>query len=250
MRRYTLEQEIVPVPGRRSSAGARVTWPSVPFVETRVARGDDVGAALEVWRASLATAGARPSAARSEQVQAQLAAPDALLVVAGQPDEVCGLALGTWVPDGEGAFVPGLLRLALLVVHPRVRRAGVGGQLADGLADAGWVRGARRLVSTPADPVAQAFLEACGLEPTGNGDLVGELEPPVREVVAREQGLRLGQLLKLAGLVETGAEAKALLAAGGVEVNGEVELRRGRQVSDGDVVLARDAAVRVVLAQD
>lgn len=217
----------------------------MPVVDIRVAQGDDVPAALEVWRASLSAAGTRPSAARSQQVQAQLAAPDALLVVAGQAGDVRGLALGTWVRD-EGAFVPGLLRLAMLVVHPAVRRAGLGGALADGLADAGWVRGARRLVATPDGPVGRAFLEACGLEPGNTGDLVGELEPPVREVVVREAGLRLGQLLKLAGLVETGAQGKALLEAGGVEVNGEVERRRGRQLRDGELVVARDQAVRVV----
>jgi ribosome-associated protein len=48
--------------------------------------------------------------------------------------------------------------------------------------------------------------------------------------------IRLGQLLKLADLVETGAEAKDAVAAGEVSVNGEVETRRGRQLRLGDVV--------------
>jgi len=215
-------------------------------VDTRIARGDDVPAALEVWRASLAAGGARPSAARAQQVGARLAAPDALLVVGEDDGSVRGVALGGWVPDGAGGFVPGLLRLVLLVVHPEVRRRGVGTQLAEALADAGWGRGARRLVATPDDPAGRAFLTACGLAPGEAGDLVGELEPPVRELVVREDGLRLGQLLKLAGLVETGAEGKALLAAGGVQVDGEVELRRGRQLRDGELVVAQDQAVRVV----
>jgi ribosome-associated protein len=77
--------------------------------------------------------------------------------------------------------------------------------------------------------------------------LVAELEPPVQEVVVRSEGIRLGQLLKLAELVQTGSEGKELLAAGGVEVNGESELRRGRQLVNGDVVVARDRAVRVAL---
>jgi ribosome-associated protein len=71
-------------------------------------------------------------------------------------------------------------------------------------------------------------------------------EPDVREVAVRDDGIRLGQLLKLAGLVETGADAKALLAAGVVLVNGEVEVRRGRQLAVGDVVRVGDEATRLV----
>lgn len=48
--------------------------------------------------------------------------------------------------------------------------------------------------------------------------------------------IRLGQLLKLAGAADAGADAKALIAAGDVAVNGEVERRRGRQLHPGDVV--------------
>ena len=62
---------------------------------------------------------------------------------------------------------------------------------------------------------------------------------------AREGMIRLGQLLKAAGLVDSGGEAKALLAAGGVTVNGEPEARRGRQLVPGDVVAVGAASVRV-----
>lgn len=48
--------------------------------------------------------------------------------------------------------------------------------------------------------------------------------------------IRLGQFLKLAGLADSGAEARELIADGEVEVNGEPELRRGRQLRAGDVV--------------
>ena len=67
----------------------------------------------------------------------------------------------------------------------------------------------------------------------------------MREVPIREEMIRLGQLLKHAGLVGSGAEAKALLAAGEVAVNGEPEARRGRQLHRGDVVEAAGEAVRV-----
>ena len=58
--------------------------------------------------------------------------------------------------------------------------------------------------------------------------------------------IRLGQLLKLAGIAADGGEAKAMLEAGHVHVNGEAEHRRGRQLHDGDVVTAAGEAVRVV----
>jgi len=67
----------------------------------------------------------------------------------------------------------------------------------------------------------------------------------VRDVSIAEDGIRLGQLLKLAGLVDTGADAKTLLAAGEVLVNGEVETRRGRQLRRGDVVERAGEAVRI-----
>jgi ribosome-associated protein len=48
--------------------------------------------------------------------------------------------------------------------------------------------------------------------------------------------IRLGQFLKLAGVIESGGETKSRLAAGDVRVNGEVDTRRGRQLHRGDVV--------------
>jgi ribosome-associated protein len=59
---------------------------------------------------------------------------------------------------------------------------------------------------------------------------------PDRLVPIRDASIRLGQFLKLADLVDQGADAKPLLAAGEVSVNGEVETRRGRQLVKGDVV--------------
>jgi ribosome-associated protein len=58
----------------------------------------------------------------------------------------------------------------------------------------------------------------------------------VPEVPIRDDVIRLGQFLKLADLAEDGAQARDLIADGEVRVNGEVELRRGRQLVRGDVV--------------
>ena len=48
--------------------------------------------------------------------------------------------------------------------------------------------------------------------------------------------IRLGQLLKLAGVIYSGAEVKTVLSSELVCVNGEKETRRGRQLHIGDVV--------------
>lgn len=68
----------------------------------------------------------------------------------------------------------------------------------------------------------------------------------MREIPIRGEMIRLGQLLKLADLVEVGADAKLLLEDGLVTVNGELEARRGRQLHRGDVVAVEDESVRVV----
>ena len=49
-------------------------------------------------------------------------------------------------------------------------------------------------------------------------------------------GITLGQALKAVALVGTGGEAKVLIQSGEVTVNGEVEIRRGRRLMEGDVI--------------
>lgn len=60
-----------------------------------------------------------------------------------------------------------------------------------------------------------------------------------------DAGIRLGQLLKLANVVDSGGEAKQLLADGEVRVNGAVETRRGAQLRPGDVVECGGAVLRL-----
>jgi ribosome-associated protein len=66
-----------------------------------------------------------------------------------------------------------------------------------------------------------------------------------REVRIREDTIRLGQLLKLAGLADSGGHARELIQDGGATVNGEVETRRGRQLRRGDLVTVSGETVRV-----
>lgn len=56
------------------------------------------------------------------------------------------------------------------------------------------------------------------------------------DIKLRDEFIKLGQALKLAGLVDSGVEAKIVITEGEVTVNGEQELRRGRKLYAGDVV--------------
>ncbi|MEA2351383.1 MAG: ribosome-associated protein [Thermoleophilaceae bacterium] len=66
------------------------------------------------------------------------------------------------------------------------------------------------------------------------------------QVAIRGEMIRLGQLLKLAGLLQGGGEARAFLSENAVLVNGERETRRGRQVVIGDRVRVADQELEVV----
>lgn len=65
------------------------------------------------------------------------------------------------------------------------------------------------------------------------------------DVPIRDASIRLGQFLKLAGLIDSGADAKAVIADGQVSVNGDIDLRRGRQLRPGDEVCIAGRSARV-----
>jgi ribosome-associated protein len=68
----------------------------------------------------------------------------------------------------------------------------------------------------------------------------------IPEIAISDDTIRLGQFLKLAGLADGGSDAKALVEAGEVTVNGRVDTRRGRQLRPGDVVALGGRTARVV----
>lgn len=68
------------------------------------------------------------------------------------------------------------------------------------------------------------------------------------EISIRDDSIRLGQLLKLASLVEDGAQAREVIEAGIVKVNGDIETRRGAQIRTGDVVTFNGESVTVAPA--
>ena len=64
-------------------------------------------------------------------------------------------------------------------------------------------------------------------------------------VKLKEEYIKLGQALKVANIVSSGAEAKFVIGDGLVKVNGEAELRRGRKLYDGDIILFDGNDVRI-----
>ena len=60
-----------------------------------------------------------------------------------------------------------------------------------------------------------------------------------------DEFIKLGQAMKLAGLVESGVEAKEVIQEGLVMVNGETDTRRGRKLYGGDIVLFDGEEIRI-----
>ena len=73
---------------------------------------------------------------------------------------------------------------------------------------------------------------------------VVKVRPP-EEVAITTEYIKLDSLLKLAGAVQTGGEGKLLIADGGVQVNGEVCLQRGKKLRPGDLVSVGSRRYRV-----
>jgi ribosome-associated protein len=57
----------------------------------------------------------------------------------------------------------------------------------------------------------------------------------MNQIKIKDEYIKLGQAMKLAGLVSSGVEAKLVIADGQVLVNGQVELQRGKKLRDGDI---------------
>ncbi|MET0812438.1 MAG: RNA-binding S4 domain-containing protein [Microbacterium sp.] len=68
---------------------------------------------------------------------------------------------------------------------------------------------------------------------------------PIEDVSIGSEGIRLGQFMKFAGILDSGGDVKEAIIDGFVTVNGEVDRRRGRQLQHGDVVTFESRSVRV-----
>ena len=61
----------------------------------------------------------------------------------------------------------------------------------------------------------------------------------------KDEFIKLGQVLKLAGLVDSGVDAKLVIQDGLVKVNGEIDTRRGRKIVAGDIVEYQGSKVKL-----
>ena len=68
----------------------------------------------------------------------------------------------------------------------------------------------------------------------------------MNEIKIDQPFIKLGQLLKLAGIADSGSYAKVFISDGLVQVNGDVEIRRGRKVYPGDRVTFEDQTIKIV----
>ncbi|APF32958.1 MULTISPECIES: RNA-binding S4 domain-containing protein [Microbacterium] len=69
--------------------------------------------------------------------------------------------------------------------------------------------------------------------------------PRIIDVSIGSDGIRLGQFMKFAGLLDSGGDVKEAIIDGFVTVNGEVDRRRGRQLQHDDVVVFDGRGARV-----
>lgn len=72
------------------------------------------------------------------------------------------------------------------------------------------------------------------------------MEEKVDTIKLRDEFIKLGQVLKAAGWVEDGVEAKLVIQDGQVKVNGETDARRGRKLYDGDVVSFQERQIKII----
>lgn len=68
----------------------------------------------------------------------------------------------------------------------------------------------------------------------------------MKEIKIKDEFIKLCQLLKLAGLVSSGVEAKIVINEGEVLYNGEIETRRGKKVYPGDTVEFDGETIKVL----
>ncbi len=61
----------------------------------------------------------------------------------------------------------------------------------------------------------------------------------------KDEFIKLGQILKAAGFVDDGVQAKYVIQEGLVKVNGETETRRGKKLRSGDIVTFKDKEVEI-----
>lgn len=68
----------------------------------------------------------------------------------------------------------------------------------------------------------------------------------MKTIKIKDEFIKLGQALKLAGLVDSGVEAKIVINEGEVKVNGQVETQRGKKLHNNDIFEYNNTEVKVI----
>lgn len=68
----------------------------------------------------------------------------------------------------------------------------------------------------------------------------------MEEIKIKSKHIKLDQFLKWANLVATGGEAKLLIKAGEITVNGEIEYKRGKKIKAGDIIVFKNKSYKVI----
>lgn len=68
----------------------------------------------------------------------------------------------------------------------------------------------------------------------------------MQEIRIKDEFIKLGQALKLAGLVDSGVDAKFVIQDGEVKVNGAVEVQRGKKLHEGDIISFQNEEVKII----
>ncbi|SBW23091.1 arabinose efflux permease family protein [Candidatus Protofrankia californiensis] len=137
----------------------------------RLARGDDLPAALGVWQEANTARGRPPGAQRVARVRAKLAAPDGLLLIAVAGTTVLGMVLAEpgRAQDGQGPKLDGLCHVSMVFVHPDHWGRRVGELLIGHLADQACLRGFAwlQLWTGAGNDRAQRLYRRVGFVPSG-----------------------------------------------------------------------------------
>lgn len=67
----------------------------------------------------------------------------------------------------------------------------------------------------------------------------------MKEIKIKDEYIKLGQAMKLGGMVSSGVEAKLAIQGGEVTLNGETELQRGKKLHDGDIVSYHGETIQI-----
>ena len=144
---------------------------------TRLARPGDLTAALEVWRRANAARGKTPGPDRVARVQAKLADPAALVVVAEHAGELVGMTAAEpgREEDGAGGVVPGLCHISMVFVRPDHWGNRIGRLLLDAVCEEALRQGhtSLQLWTGEGNDRALRLYDRAGFRPSGRTGLLG-----------------------------------------------------------------------------